>query len=236
MAEASLLRGNTLDAVTYADLAVSSGAGGRVGLLVLGRCLAADDRHAEAVSTFSSVLERWPADRDALRGKAESFQAIGRFAQAYDLWTNYLKFFKDPATEEEKAAALAAKSQRAVCLEGQGLEVEARAVWTSLLSEGTLNGDGSMRKAALEGLADHELENGNFSQAESLYRELMQATTETTDATVQLRLALCLHLQSRSGEVSVVLSHLLLNAPDAVVTIFTEDRFQPLRGYLIPNA
>ena len=236
MAEASLQRGKALDAVTFADLAVSSGARGRAGLLVLGRCLAADGRYAEAVSTFSSVLERWPADLDALRGKASSFQAIERYAQAFDLWTNALKQMNHPVTDEEKADSLSARVQCALCLEGQGLESESRAAWTSLLSDGAAQLDKATREAGLSGLADHESSNGNPAAAEALYRELLLAAGDAADSTVRLRLALCLQLQGKDGEASVVVSRLLLASPEAAVTLFTEERYKPLRIYVTPNA
>jgi tetratricopeptide (TPR) repeat protein len=237
MAEASLQRGNTLDAVTFADLAVSTGAGGRTGLLVLGRCLAADGRYADAVMSFSAVLDRWPADPDALRGKASSFQAIGRFAQSYDLWTNYLKRFEVPVPDADKAEVLDATVQRVLCLEGQSLEVDARAAWNSLLSDGAAQDDAAKRKAGLEGLADHELSNGNPDAAEALYRELIatQGDTATAGATIRLRLALCLQLQGKDDEAAVVVSRLLVSSPEAAVPLFMEERFEPLRIYTTPS-
>lgn len=235
MAEASLQRGNTLDAVTFADLAVSTGAGGRTGLLVLGRCLSADGRYADAVTTFSSVLDRWPADPDALRGKASAFQAIDRFAQSYDLWTNYLKLFKEPVSDADKSSVLDAMVQRILCLEGQALEVDARTAWNSLLSDGAVQGDSAKRMAGLEGLADHELANSNPTAAEALYRELVVAECDATGVTVRLRLALCLHLEGQAGEAAVVVSRLLLASPEAAVPLFTEERFKPLRIYATPS-
>ncbi len=236
LAEASLALGRSADAALFARRAVAEGAGGKAGNLLLARCLVAAGRSAEAVTICSSLLERYPGDPDVLSGKAEAFQSIDRYAQALALWDSYLDVVAEPATGEEKAARLHVSVQRLLCLEGTGDAAGALAGWNALLAEAVASGDVDARRAALSGRADLRSGAGAYAEAEADLRGLLQVAPAEERTDVRLRIALCLHRQGRAADVVSFLAPYAASEPDLLALLFTDDRFEPLRGYFQPAA
>jgi tetratricopeptide (TPR) repeat protein len=236
LAESSLLLGRPLDAELFARRAVAEGAGGKSGNLLHARCLVAAGRSAEAVTICSSLLERYPGDPEILFAKAEAFQSIDRFAQSLALWDSYLDMAPEPSTDEEKALLLHAKVQRLRCLEGTGDVDEALAGWSALLAASVASGDIDGRRAALSGRADLRFAAGAYAEAEADLRGLLQVALPEGKTDARLRIALCLHEQGRVADVVAFLAPYAASEPDLLARLFTEERYEPLRGYFQPAA
>jgi tetratricopeptide (TPR) repeat protein len=233
MARACLAEGRSFEAVSYADRAVSGGAGGRSGYTLLGDCLAADGRAADAVTAYSHVLERYPFDREALRGKADAFQAIQRYAQAQLVWDVLIERLVADGTDESRISLRYASLRRAICLDGEKKTAEALKAWTGLLASAKADGNVDLQREALFGLARHALAADDTTGAADRYRETVRISTGADRTEARLQLSLCLVALDRTDEARQEVIGLVAESTDAVARIFAEEAFAPLRAFFL---